>query len=655
MSLLDRLRAARKALFQRPDEEPEQPLEGELAWADPLRLFPTSVEAYNPSVLVSRKGLRKIDEMLRDDQVRAALTFKKHAIISGGWNITSPEGRPDDWEPTVFAQEQLERLSGTFERATIDILTALEYGFSVTEKVFDATGDRIELLALKTRAPHSFVFVTDEFGNIESDGVVQHWRGDGGTERLPVRKFVLFRNDPRFGNPYGSPDVESAYRPWWAREQAYRFMMMMLERYGIPPIFALYNQGRYNNAQQDQLKTVLSRLQAATSGIIPRRQKDDLEMWAPENLAGQVSTVFIPALELTAKDIARGILMPGLLGVTPDDRAGSFARAKKHFDMFLLVVETLQRRLAEEAMNEQVIRPLVALNFPVDEFPVFRWMPVTDEIRIDLLDQWTALVGANIVQPTPDDERHIREMLEFPPRHDADDGADDDLLDSLLGDEETGDDSDVEGEFFDPKQPRWPSGTAIGGQWRLVGVKLTATKERAFSGAAADLGDDKLSKIETGEMGERIAVSYLRDKRGFSDADTLNVRRNNFSVDLVGDHEVHEVKAGLASNGRSAQQWRATLGQPGAKERAWLKTASAADKRQWNERKAQAVLQRKQKALSEFRSKTGKKVKGKTLAVIIDSKKKVADIYEFAGFHLRIGWTSDQAKKGYVGSFRYAD
>ena len=85
-----------------------------------------------------------------------------------------------------------------------------------------------------------------------------------------------------------------------------------------------------------------------------------------------------------------------------------------------------------------------------------------------------------------------------------------------------------------------------------------------------------------------VAVAWLKGQ-GFRDAETLNVGRNNFPLDLVHDHVVYEVKAGLASNRTDAQKWRITLGEPGPKEKAWLAGASDAAKATHNLKKAKAA------------------------------------------------------------------
>ena len=209
---------------------------------------------------------------------------------------------------------------------------------------------------------------------------------------------------------------------------------------------------------------------------------------------------------------------------------------------------------------------------------------------------------------------------------------------------------DTDGSQPRDERGRFGEGGGSGGQ-HDPGVKLTKSDERAFEGKQVET-EATLSKQAAGALGEKVALAYLQST-GMTDAKPLNTERSNFPVDAVGDHELIEVKTGMVSNGPGAQQWRATIGQPGPKETAWLKQASASDKRAWNEAKQAAIIDRKEAAVKEFSSRLGAEIKGKTLTMIINPDKRVADVYLFDGFHSRIGWKSDEAAAAYKGSYKY--
>jgi phage gp29-like protein len=198
---------------------------------------------------------------------------------------------------------------------------------------------------------------------------------------------------------------------------------MLLERLGIPPIFCLYNPDLYTGGVLSDLKKIFANLQAATSGVIPRKTADSLEFWTPQ-LAGQLRDVFLPALQRFDADIARAVLLPQLLGFTSDSDAGSFARANVHQDSFLYIIKYLQGLLADRVMNEQVIRPLLALNFAnldPKETPVFAFKPLDIAQRQGLTDRWLKAVQTGVIIPAPEDERYLREITSFPERDIPDD------------------------------------------------------------------------------------------------------------------------------------------------------------------------------------------------------------------------------------------
>jgi len=213
---------------------------------------------------------------------------------------------------------------------------------------------------------------------------------------------------------------------------------------------------------------------------------------------------------------------------------------------------------------------------------------------------------------------------------------------------------------YNADQPR-EEGGPDGGQWTSgggggeagSGLSIKPNKTRAWAGEPV-ASKVKLSKLETGSIGEQVTIAYLKSQ-GFKDARTANIGRNNFPFDVVQNHDAIEVKSGLASNGKSAQQWRATIGQPGAKESAWLAKASKEDKAAWNAKKAQMILKRKEEAVRNVAKELkAKKMGSRTIATIINPDTKTVDLYEFKGFHLRIPWGSKEAQAAYRGSFKYA-
>jgi 8-oxo-dGTP pyrophosphatase MutT (NUDIX family) len=181
---------------------------------------------------------------------------------------------------------------------------------------------------------------------------------------------------------------------------------------------------------------------------------------------------------------------------------------------------------------------------------------------------------------------------------------------------------------------------------------LSKASGRAYTGQQVAL-KTKLTKQETGAIGEAIITQYLKQYGGLKDAGPLNMHTANFPVDMIGDHELIEVKTGLVSNSPGAQKWRATIGEPSNVEKAWLAKATPEQKAAHNQKKLQAILDRKAQVVKEFEKKMGRKVRQRTMTTLINPDTRTADVFAYDGFHLHIRWNNDAAKKAYVGTFKY--
>ncbi len=406
--------------------EPLMPKRSDLVrgdvFVDPSRLFGGRLSTpYNPSVLVTRKGMNIFDQMKVDEQVKAALLFKKHAVLAAGWEVISPGDQDEDWEVTEFVRDALTAVPGGMNRALRAVMLGMDYGYSITEKVYEEREGKLLLARLISAKPHYFDFEADGHGRVLA--LLQRYvPGVETNERaFPPDKFIVYSHESEFENPYGRSDLEAAYRAWWTKDNAYKWLAVMLERYGMPPLFLLYNTNAYQGAEVTKLKSIVKNIQNATLGLIPRGNKDDLE-FSSQQLAAQSKDVFLAALARFDADIAKALLQPSLTGFSGEGGAaenrGSLARSNVHWKAFLYVVGELQSAVAT-AINEQLVRPTCDLNFAgLKSYPIFRFARLDDELQVELFKTWAELVAGRVVNQIPDDETHIRSALGFPENED---------------------------------------------------------------------------------------------------------------------------------------------------------------------------------------------------------------------------------------------
>jgi len=393
-------------------ELPRYDMLGELMFSNPWLTRANRAQVFNPMLLLKSKGIGELFRMRKDEQVKAALKFKKLVALSSGYCVKHAEGLEED--PIAdFVWKVLDELPGRFEVALREMLSALDFGFSVTEKVYSMDGAKAVLKALKTRHPGDIVFEMDAYGNVLGLRQLSGDQRKGDKGLLPTGKFAIYTHDGEFGNPYGISDLEAAYLAYFQKDNALIWMSQLLERYGVPPAIIKYRG--YNTQQMNALNDILDRMASSTVIALPMADKEDsVQIDFPE-VASQVQNTFIPALTYADQRIAKALLMPGLMGLTSDTSEGSYARAQVHFDAFMLVVESLRSDL-RNVIQEQVVNQLCELNFPErpEGWPQFDFEPIGDEMKLEFLTQWAALAGAGIVTKQPEDEEHIRRQMKMP-------------------------------------------------------------------------------------------------------------------------------------------------------------------------------------------------------------------------------------------------
>lgn len=368
----------------------------------------------NPNELIGQKGWDFVKEMAADDTIHSCLEIKKIGRLSTDYKIEAASESFEDKKIAEFIKYTFARMEGTLADKIKDIYSAFEFGFSVSEKNLQLYSDGewkgyIGLKSIKTRDQKHIKFKTDIHGNIEE--VIQKSDYISGLKEdihIPRDKCIIYTPNASCSNPYGEPEIKFVFKPYSSKKWVVRFWNIALERFGAGITIGTYDEGMAE--QKTYLENVLKNLQAKTEIVKPRGI--DIEMKNPMT-GGKMAYEF--ALEKHETAIARALLIPDLLGFSKFTE-GSFALGKKHFDVFLWVLKKLGRDTEETIVDEQIIKPLVKMNFGTDKIPHFRFDPIMEEDKMALLEQVKNLKEAGVINTTPEDEVHIRKLIRFPER-----------------------------------------------------------------------------------------------------------------------------------------------------------------------------------------------------------------------------------------------
>ncbi|AVO23014.1 portal protein [Bacillus phage Anath] len=334
------------------------------------------------------------DKMMNDGQVKAGLDMIKLSCSARGFTITGDDEATKQYAD--FVSYNFESIRGNMEDVIGEMLSALEYGFSVTEKVFDYDKNRkIVLKKLKTLDPHNLSLKVDQFGDL-----IFVKQSIGSKEiKIPAGNVILYSHDKRFGNPYGQSALRTTYKHWLIKDKLYRFANIAYERYGTPLLV-----GKVQDANDvDKMNALLRRINSMTSLSISGQ--DDVK-------AIQMSNAdFIGYIEHHDRKIMESMLVPPMLLGIGRGQSGSYALTNNQFDVFMSRLEALQRDL-KALIEEEIIRPLIDLNFPnVEKYPSFNFRPLANEDIQKLANVFMQMITAGVIDASED---WLREELGFP-------------------------------------------------------------------------------------------------------------------------------------------------------------------------------------------------------------------------------------------------
>ena len=399
--------------FLRRAEKKPPPLQKEVAWVD-LGLFGAFEKGkLNPDELIGRKGYKIYRTMLVDEQVKAVVKFKRDAITSRDWYFDFDEDvllsdAEKDRRIGIY-KRMINAYRGSFADGLNYVMMAQYQGYSLTEMIFDTFDYQgtpfIGLNRLSPKPYESFTFKVDKVGRIER--AIQEM--DGVEQVIDLDKFVYFIHNPEFDQHYGQSDLREAYRAWYNKDVTIKLYNRFLERMAGGLIEARPKEGqalKVGSADYNAIVSVINNLQSAGSALLPSTIELELHQ-------ATSTDQFEKAITMHDLAIAKALLVPNLLGVTHTGQTGAYAQSQTQLEAFLWTLDADASRLTD-SLNEQAFQPLSEINFADGIGPKFKFKPVSEEKKMELIETWQSLVQAGAVEASDTDEEHIRELLDFP-------------------------------------------------------------------------------------------------------------------------------------------------------------------------------------------------------------------------------------------------
>jgi hypothetical protein len=180
--------------------------------------------------------LKTVTEMKTDPTIAASLGIYRMMITGVQWHVAPPDNATEtDKQRAAFVESCMSDMEGSWPQFMAEVVTYLEYGFSIQEKVFRRRLTRngskyndglVGLRKIATRPQDTIrhwnfsedgrelLSVGQSIKNMENSARFMNLADPNGLITIDRAKFMLFSADSVKGNPEGKSILKSVYLPY---------------------------------------------------------------------------------------------------------------------------------------------------------------------------------------------------------------------------------------------------------------------------------------------------------------------------------------------------------------------------------------------------------------------------------------------------------
>jgi len=319
----------------------------------------------------AKKGLTIYRDMKYDEQIKFCLTIKKYLLLSAEKKVISSGDTPSHKEQAEYVRKALfETMNRPLLKVIWDMLSAFEYGFSVSELLWKREESSVKLIDIKTKLPWDVDYEYDEYGNLKTLKIVN--------EEMAIHKFAIYSFGEQFGNKRGESDLKAAYNAWWFKNNIWKFWARHLERFGSPIVKGHVPAGA-TQKETDEFYALINKLHHIVGVLLPRGKTGEEYDFDLVEARREGGGQFINAIENSDNRIARAMVIPYLFGSVKTS-FGSYALGEKQFQAVYKVLSIIAEDFAESVINSQIIRRIIDYNFAEKLYPKFVFGEIDKEL-----------------------------------------------------------------------------------------------------------------------------------------------------------------------------------------------------------------------------------------------------------------------------------
>lgn len=363
--------------------------------------------------------LKTYTEMGNDATIRSFL-FAFDVLARAAGHRFEPSGETLQANQIAdFFTDALDDMDGSFSDTESEILTCLQYGFSLFELIYKRRDDgKIGWSRWAPRAQETvWEWLWDSEWNVT--GIIQNAPPSYQMATIPVERLLHFTVQPRKQNPMGASLLRAAYDSWYFTKHIQKIEAIGIERdlAGLP-VIGIPDAAYRNETEVANWLAVGSDLRRdERAAVIKPNIFDDKgnAMYTVELLStgGSRQIDTDPILARYERKMLRAVLADFLtLG---DTGVGSYALGISRADLFLDAAKAVLTGI-EDTINISAIPRLMALNgMPPELAPRFVFNEITQRDTQSFANTIAILATAGVVDITdPAVRRYVYKEIGLP-------------------------------------------------------------------------------------------------------------------------------------------------------------------------------------------------------------------------------------------------
>lgn len=291
----------------------------------------------------------------KDAHYASQIETRKEGVLSRARRVVPASASAEDQRIAEFIEDVIANLNG-FDEELYELLDAIAKGVSIAEIMYGFEGREIRATELKFRPQDWFSF--GDAADLWQTGPLRLTYSD---EMLPANKFVVYTLDRTKGNRWGRPLARRCWWPVWFKRQTVKFWLKFVEK-GTGTVLAKYPQTADPEMKAKALEAAEA-INRETAVAIPENFVVEILEKARQGSADVYDGL---VRNFANREISEVILGQVLTSQGSDEGSGSRALGEVHEGVRMEKVMVDAKGLMS-AVNKQLIRPLVTLNFGPDK------------------------------------------------------------------------------------------------------------------------------------------------------------------------------------------------------------------------------------------------------------------------------------------------